>query len=60
LSREEATRRIKAAGGQSARQRSKSTDYVVAGTDPGEKLINAKKLNVPVLAEDELLELLED
>jgi DNA ligase (NAD+) len=60
LSREETTRRIEAAGGKVRDGVSKSTDYVVAGTDPGEKAINAKNLNVPVLDEEELLELLGD
>jgi DNA ligase (NAD+) len=60
LSREETTRRIEAAGGKVRESVSISTDYVVAGTDPGEKLVNAKNLNVSVLDEDELLELLED
>ena len=60
LSREEATRRIEAAGGRVRDSVRKSTDYIVAGTDSGEKPIIAKNVNVPVIDEDELLELLED
>jgi DNA ligase (NAD+) len=58
LTREEATRRIESAGGLVRDSVSKTTDYVVAGTDPGEKLTTAKKLGVRVLDEAGVLKLL--
>ncbi len=54
LSREEAQALILAHGGQTASSVSKKTDYVLAGEDAGSKLDKAVKLNVPVLALDEL------
>lgn len=45
-------------GGHVAGSVSKSTDYVVAGADPGSKFDNAKKLNVPTIDEGEFLKLL--
>ncbi len=38
---------------------SKKTSYVVAGTDPGSKLDQAKKLEVAVLNEEAFLDLIE-
>jgi len=60
ISREEATRRIEAAGGIVRGSVSKNTNYVIAGDDPGEKLIKAKDLNIPVLDEAGLLNLLRE
>jgi DNA ligase (NAD+) len=37
---------------------SKKTGYVVVGTDPGSKLDQAKKLEVPVLSEEAFLDLI--
>lgn len=58
LTREEATKRIEAAGGVVASSVTKTTDYVIAGTDAGEKQTKAQKLNVPILDEAALLLLL--
>jgi DNA ligase (NAD+) len=58
LTREEATRRIKSAGGVVHDSVSKTTDYVVAGDDSGEKLTRAKTLGIPVIDEAGLLQLL--
>jgi DNA ligase (NAD+) len=58
LTREEATRRVLAAGGRVTTGVSKKTDYVVAGESPGSKLEKAERLGVPVLDEAGLLELL--
>jgi DNA ligase (NAD+) len=59
LTREEATKRVLAAGGRVTTSVSKKTDYVVAGESPGSKLEKAERLGVPVLDEAGLLELLQ-
>jgi DNA ligase (NAD+) len=59
LTREEATRRIMAAGGKVTGSVSKRTSFLVAGDSPGTKLAKAEKLGVPVIDETGLLELLD-
>ena len=58
FTREEAGQMIEQRGGRSASSVSKKTTYVVAGPDAGSKLRRAQELNIPVLTEDEFLELL--
>lgn len=60
LSRDEASERIKNAGGKVSGSVSAKTTYVVAGEAAGSKLTKARALNVPVIDEDELLQMLEN
>lgn len=57
-SRDEATRRIMAAGGKVSGSVSRKTAYVVAGEEAGTKLEKARSLGVAVIDEDGLKELL--
>jgi DNA ligase (NAD+) len=54
LTRPEAERLIKAAGGKTGSSVSKKTDYVVAGTEAGSKLEKAQQLGVTILDETAL------
>jgi DNA ligase (NAD+) len=58
LSRDEAKRLIEAAGGKVVGSVSKKTNYVVAGDEAGSKLTKAQDLGVPVVNEDDLLNLI--
>ncbi len=58
LTRGEATKRIKRAGGKVTNSVSKKTDYVVAGDNPGSKLARAEELEVDVIDEAGLNKLL--
>ena len=57
MSREEAARRIEAAGGSVTSSVSTRSDYLVVGARPGSKLAKAEKLGVTVLDKTGLLEL---
>ena len=58
LTREEATRLIKRAGGKVTGSVSGKTDYVVAGDDPGSKLAKAQEIGTEILDEKGLRRLL--
>jgi DNA ligase (NAD+) len=60
LSRDEATKRIRAAGGKVTGSVSKNTDYLVAGDRPGTKLAKAEEVGTEVVDEDGLREILAD
>ena len=60
LKRDEAEIRVKRRGGRASGSVSKQTSYLVAGENAGSKLTKAQELNVPVLTEDEFLELFAD
>jgi DNA ligase (NAD+) len=58
FSRDEATEKIESFGGKAASSVSKKTSFVVAGENAGSKLTKAQTLGIPVLTEQDFLELL--
>ena len=58
FTREEATEKIESFGGKAASSISKKTTYVVAGENAGSKLKKANELGIPVLSEQEFLDML--
>ena len=58
MSREIAKEKILALGGKVASSVSKHTSYVVAGEDTGSKFINAQKLGVETLTEDDFIKMI--
>ena len=58
FTREEATEQIEAFGGKASGSVSKKTSFVVAGENAGSKLRKANELGIPVLTEEEFLEML--
>ncbi len=60
LSREQAQDLVARAGGRSVSSVSRATSYVVVGSDPGSKALQAEKLGVPRLSEADFLALLKE
>jgi DNA ligase (NAD+) len=60
LSREQAARLIRLAGGKIVNSVSKNTDYVIAGDSPGSKLAKAEELGTDVIDEQRLRKLIGD
>jgi DNA ligase (NAD+) len=58
MTREQAQEALSARGAKVSGSVSKKTSFVVAGSDAGSKLARARELGVPVLDEQQLLELL--
>lgn len=58
LTRDQAKEKIRDAGGEICSAVSKNVDYLVVGEDPGSKLAKAKKINIKILSEKDLLSLL--
>ena len=59
FTRDEATEKIESFGGKAAGSVSKKTSYVVAGENAGSKLKKANELGIPVLSEQEFLDMLQ-
>ena len=58
LNRQQAAEQLTALGARVTGSVSRKTDYLVAGMDPGSKLVRAEKLGITVLDESALLTLL--
>ena len=59
FTRDEATEKIELFGGKAAGSVSKKTSYVVVGENAGSKEKKARELGVPILSEDEFLNMLQ-
>ncbi|MBP3304421.1 MAG: NAD-dependent DNA ligase LigA [Oscillospiraceae bacterium] len=59
FTREEATEKIELLGGKASGSVSKKTTYVVVGENAGSKERKARELGIPILSEDDFLELLQ-
>ena len=59
FTRDEATEKIELFGGKAAGSVSKKTSYVVVGENAGSKEKKARELGIPILSEDEFLDMLQ-
>lgn len=59
LSRGEASAIIESHGGKTSSSVSKKTSYVLAGEDAGSKLTKANQLGIPVITEEQLMEMIQ-
>ncbi|RJS79361.1 NAD-dependent DNA ligase LigA, partial [Methanophagales archaeon] len=60
MPREQAKSMVERLGGKVTSSVSKKTDYVIAGEEAGSKLVNAKKLGVRVIGEEEFMEMVKE
>ena len=59
FTRDEATEKIELFGGKASGSVSKKTTYVVVGENAGSKERKARELNIPILSEDEFLQMIQ-
>ena len=59
FTRDEATEKIELFGGKASSSVSKKTSYVVVGENAGSKERKARELGIPILSEDEFLEMIQ-
>ena len=59
FTRDEATRQIELFGGKASGSVSKKTTYVVVGENAGSKERKARELGIPILSEDQFLEMIQ-
>ena len=59
FTREEATEKIENLGGKASGSVSKKTSYVVVGENAGSKERKAKELGIPILSEDDFLQMIQ-
>ena len=59
FTREEATEKIELLGGKASGSVSKKTTYVVVGENAGSKERKARELGIPILSEDDFLEMIQ-
>jgi DNA ligase (NAD+) len=57
MTREEAKEAVEALGGRAASSVSRNTDYLVAGVDPGSKLMDARRAGVKIVNESQFQKL---
>ena len=60
FTREEATEKIELYGGKASGSVSRKTSYVVVGENAGSKERKARELGIPILTEDEFLEMIQE
>ena len=60
FTRDEATERIEHFGGKAAGSVSKKTSYVVVGENAGSKERKARELGIPILSEDQFLDMIKE
>ena len=58
--RDEAIRKIEDLGGRVTSSVSEKTDFVVVGENPGSRLNKAKRLNINIIKEKDLIKLIEE
>ena len=60
MDRKTASELIEKHGGKASGSVSKKTTYVLAGEEAGSKLVKAQDLGIPVITEEEFLQMLEN
>ena len=58
MSRDEAKQKLNSLGAKVNSSVSKNTDYVIVGDQPGSKAKKAKELNIPIINENEWIEII--